>query len=97
MTVKYTNEHEWIQLEDHETAVATDAQVELGGSAKPKTFRHHFGGKQGIVEAASQTVPFQPGEMAAMGDAEAGEYGSHRFSLMRREIRSAADYAFPSN
>ena len=58
MTVKYTNEHEWIQLEDHETAVvgitlhAQDALGDVVFVELPEIGRTYNQGEQaGVVES----------------------------------------------
>jgi len=58
MTVKYTNEHEWIQLEDHETAVvgitlhAQDALGDVVFVELPEIGRTYNKGEQaGVVES----------------------------------------------
>ena len=58
MTVKYTNEHEWIQLEDHETAVvgitlhAQDALGDVVFVELPEVGRTYNKGEQsGVVES----------------------------------------------
>ena len=58
MTVKYTNEHEWIQLEDHESAVvgitlhAQDALGDVVFVELPEVGRVYGKGEQaGVVES----------------------------------------------
>jgi glycine cleavage system H protein len=79
MTVKYTNEHEWIQLEDHETAVvgitlhAQDALGDVVFVEMPEVGRTYTQGEVcGVVEsvkaAADMYMPVA-GEVTEVNEA----------------------------
>ena len=73
MTVKYTSDHEWIQLEDHEAAVfgiTLHAQDALGDVVVNKLSEHI----RGLRESITARTVLMPVDLAAQGLTEGQRY-----------------------